>query len=266
MAISSSSLSAALFPVCNSSSISAQPKFSVLFAFQIPLSYRFSTNLDCQQLRFLLLLKSWMPRMSLLLLDIPAASTLSVGGDSDKAAPKQKIRIKLRSYWVPLIEDIVSKLWTLQERQMQRPLLQTIDKLMLLDLPAACLHSSKTKTPDPNKPQIDDHVYNYAKYCRPNFPDHVSQTPISEKELHITKNGGILEDIEEGVVLIVGKKADGARLDVEQEPILLNYYKNSILAQDSTGSALAYHLSMKLCNSSLPSDTLVIFHGGAYGG
>lgn len=30
MAISSSSLSAALFPMCNSSSISAQPKFSLL--------------------------------------------------------------------------------------------------------------------------------------------------------------------------------------------------------------------------------------------
>ncbi|KAJ6836403.1 uncharacterized protein M6B38_327920 [Iris pallida] len=32
-------------------------------------------------------------------------TSLSVGADSDKMAPKQKIRIKLRSYWVPLIED-----------------------------------------------------------------------------------------------------------------------------------------------------------------
>ncbi|XP_021739545.1 30S ribosomal protein S10 alpha, chloroplastic-like [Chenopodium quinoa] len=32
-------------------------------------------------------------------------STLSIGTDSDQMAPKQKIRIKLRSYWVPLIED-----------------------------------------------------------------------------------------------------------------------------------------------------------------
>ncbi|KAG6385631.1 hypothetical protein SASPL_154467 [Salvia splendens] len=37
--------------------------------------------------------------------DAPSASALSVGADSDKVAPKQKIRIKLRSYWVPLIED-----------------------------------------------------------------------------------------------------------------------------------------------------------------
>ncbi|KAJ0102798.1 hypothetical protein Patl1_03975 [Pistacia atlantica] len=29
----------------------------------------------------------------------------SVSTDADKIAPKQKIRIKLRSYWVPLIED-----------------------------------------------------------------------------------------------------------------------------------------------------------------
>lgn len=32
-------------------------------------------------------------------------SPLAVGDDAEKMAPKQKIRIKLRSYWVPLIED-----------------------------------------------------------------------------------------------------------------------------------------------------------------
>lgn len=31
--------------------------------------------------------------------------TLSVSSGADQMAPKQKIRIKLRSYWVPLIED-----------------------------------------------------------------------------------------------------------------------------------------------------------------
>ncbi|XP_010487058.1 PREDICTED: 30S ribosomal protein S10, chloroplastic [Camelina sativa] len=35
--------------------------------------------------------------------EIPSSSSISV--DADKMAPKQKIRIKLRSYWVPLIED-----------------------------------------------------------------------------------------------------------------------------------------------------------------
>ncbi|XP_040990478.1 30S ribosomal protein S10, chloroplastic [Juglans microcarpa x Juglans regia] len=37
--------------------------------------------------------------------ETPSTSSLSIGADSDKMAPKQKIRIKLRSYWVPLIED-----------------------------------------------------------------------------------------------------------------------------------------------------------------
>ncbi|KAI3703782.1 hypothetical protein L1987_73977 [Smallanthus sonchifolius] len=35
----------------------------------------------------------------------PESSTVIASSDSDKVAPKQKIRIKLRSYWVPLIED-----------------------------------------------------------------------------------------------------------------------------------------------------------------
>ncbi|KAJ9153912.1 hypothetical protein P3X46_027300 [Hevea brasiliensis] len=37
--------------------------------------------------------------------EIPTSPSLSIGADADKMAPKQKIRIKLRSYWVPLIED-----------------------------------------------------------------------------------------------------------------------------------------------------------------
>ncbi|THF95346.1 hypothetical protein TEA_023941 [Camellia sinensis var. sinensis] len=35
----------------------------------------------------------------------PGSSPLSIGADAKKMAPKQKIRIKLRSYWVQLIED-----------------------------------------------------------------------------------------------------------------------------------------------------------------
>ncbi|CAN6560520.1 unnamed protein product [Malus baccata var. baccata] len=37
--------------------------------------------------------------------ETPSTSSISIGGDGDKASPKQKIRIKLRSYFVPLIED-----------------------------------------------------------------------------------------------------------------------------------------------------------------
>ncbi|XVE50830.1 hypothetical protein DITRI_Ditri01bG0195200 [Diplodiscus trichospermus] len=35
--------------------------------------------------------------------EVPSSSSASA--EADKAAPRQKIRIKLRSYWVPLIED-----------------------------------------------------------------------------------------------------------------------------------------------------------------
>ncbi|KAF7831300.1 30S ribosomal protein S10, chloroplastic [Senna tora] len=38
-------------------------------------------------------------------LGTPSTSSLGIGADADAMAPKQKIRIKLRSYWVPLIED-----------------------------------------------------------------------------------------------------------------------------------------------------------------
>ncbi|RDY13177.1 30S ribosomal protein S10 alpha, chloroplastic [Mucuna pruriens] len=38
-------------------------------------------------------------------LGTPSTSAISIGADADSLAPKQKIRIKLRSYWVPLIED-----------------------------------------------------------------------------------------------------------------------------------------------------------------
>ncbi|KAK7305229.1 hypothetical protein VNO77_43131 [Canavalia gladiata] len=38
-------------------------------------------------------------------LETPSTSAISIGADADTMAPKQKIRIKLRSYWVPLIED-----------------------------------------------------------------------------------------------------------------------------------------------------------------
>ncbi|EEF39575.1 30S ribosomal protein S10, chloroplastic [Ricinus communis] len=34
-----------------------------------------------------------------------SSPSISIAADADKLAPKQKIRIKLRSYWVPLIED-----------------------------------------------------------------------------------------------------------------------------------------------------------------
>uniref|UniRef100_A0A1S4AZN3 serine O-acetyltransferase n=1 Tax=Nicotiana tabacum TaxID=4097 RepID=A0A1S4AZN3_TOBAC len=112
----------------------------------------------------------------------------------------------------------------------------------------ACLHSCE--------PKIDDHVYNnYAKYCTPNFPNHVSRTPISEKQPKTTLNHTILDNFAKDDDLWL-KMQKEARLDIEQEPLLSNYYKNSILVHDSIESALANHLSIKLSNSSISSETL----------
>ncbi|XP_059282503.1 serine acetyltransferase 1, chloroplastic [Lycium ferocissimum] len=112
---------------------------------------------------------------------------------------------------------------------------------------AACIHTSRTKTPPKNNPQIDNNVYNYVKYCRPNFPNLNSHKPIIEKNSKI--NGGGDDDL-------WLKMKDEARSDIDQEPILSNYYISSILAHESMENALANHLSMKLSNSNLPSSTL----------
>ncbi|GJZ23963.1 serine acetyltransferase 1, chloroplastic-like protein [Tanacetum coccineum] len=52
------------------------------------------------------------------------------------------------------------------------------------------------------------------------------------------------------------KMKDEARYDIDQEPILSNYYTSSVLSHDTIESALSHHISMKLSNSSLPSVTL----------
>ncbi|XP_057486337.1 serine acetyltransferase 1, chloroplastic-like [Actinidia eriantha] len=118
------------------------------------------------------------------------------------------------------------------------------------------LHSSRTDTAqknplsrDLNRPQIDDHVYDYAKFCRPSFSDLVYCVPICENR---PKN---LNHDEDGGDMWLRLK-DEARSDIEQEPILSNFYCSSILSHDSLGIALANHLSIKLSNSSLPSGTL----------
>ncbi|KAK6149394.1 hypothetical protein DH2020_016919 [Rehmannia glutinosa] len=117
---------------------------------------------------------------------------------------------------------------------------------------ATCVHSSRTETPpQTNPPTADDHVFNtYLKYCRPNYPS----LPISEinsKTLN-RQTDTVFERIDD----LWLRMKDEARSDIDQEPILCNYYFNSILSHDSMESALANYLSMKLSNSSLPIFTL----------
>ncbi|KAL5550399.1 hypothetical protein UlMin_000575 [Ulmus minor] len=54
------------------------------------------------------------------------------------------------------------------------------------------------------------------------------------------------------------KMMEEARSDIEEEPILSNYYFNSILAHNSIESALANHLSVKLSDSSLSKDEEIV--------
>ncbi|XP_073061628.1 serine acetyltransferase 1, chloroplastic-like [Primulina eburnea] len=127
---------------------------------------------------------------------------------------------------------------------------------------ATCLRSSRTETPQTN-PKIDDRDFNnYVKYCRPNFPDLVSCVPIPGKTSNIlrTSTHTVLEEANVDPDAKIGdlwlRMKDEAKSDVEQEPILSNWYFCSILYHESMESALANHLSMKLSDSSLPSGTL----------
>ncbi|KAL0320868.1 UNVERIFIED_CONTAM: 30S ribosomal protein S10, chloroplastic [Sesamum radiatum] len=139
--ISSSSLSTMAFAVCNSSGISTRPQLS--FPASIPsrlLAVKPSRMSSSRILAAPEVLES-SANSDATEGEAPSSSTLSVAADSDKlvqflpslvstnnrtgmmgldevyygsinyvskvakVAPKQKIRIKLRSYWVPLIED-----------------------------------------------------------------------------------------------------------------------------------------------------------------
>lgn len=131
---------------------------------------------------------------------------------------------------------------------------------------AACIHTSRTENSrtsplscDPNRSQIDDHVCNYIKFCRPDFPDLVYCQPICEnhpKSINIPEDLGSFDHAENQDDLWSRMKNE-ARSDILQEPILSNYYYNSVLVHDSLESALANHLSIKLSNSAtITSGTL----------
>ncbi|XP_047341682.1 30S ribosomal protein S10, chloroplastic [Impatiens glandulifera] len=106
MAISLSSS----FPLTNLAATSKTPKISTVswptsvLSLKAPKTIRHSSSthrvsaapeaLDSQEI----LLETENP-------EIPGSTSIVFDADADKMAPKQKIRIKLRSYWVPLIED-----------------------------------------------------------------------------------------------------------------------------------------------------------------
>ncbi|XP_051136096.1 serine acetyltransferase 1, chloroplastic-like [Andrographis paniculata] len=130
---------------------------------------------------------------------------------------------------------------------------------------ATCVHPSRA---DPS-PNIDDnnHVVftNYVKFCRPDLPEQVTCLPIPIPiPIADEQQQPLLRFVDDD---IWAQMKEEARADVEQEPILSNYYFSSILSHNSLQSALANYLSVKLSDSSLTSTTLYdLFLGVLLGG
>ncbi|PIA58223.1 hypothetical protein AQUCO_00500279v1 [Aquilegia coerulea] len=113
---SSSSISATLLPLCNSSISSRPTPKSSFFSLPLntlklqPLKSTHSTTstktfASPELLEGTLEPPTEIPDEALEVGGSETPSRIVFEGDDDKMSPKQKIRIKLRSYWVPLIED-----------------------------------------------------------------------------------------------------------------------------------------------------------------
>ncbi|KAL6544540.1 hypothetical protein OROMI_023402 [Orobanche minor] len=103
--ISSPSLAKLLFSACNSSNLSSRPHLS--FPSSIP-SKLLTVKPSRMSSSMILATPEVLESSAYSATDevvAPSSPTTSGGAASDMVAPKQKIRIKLRSYWVPLIED-----------------------------------------------------------------------------------------------------------------------------------------------------------------
>ncbi|KAH6764423.1 Ribosomal protein S10p/S20e family protein [Perilla frutescens var. hirtella] len=103
--ISSSSLSTIVIPVCNSSIISSRPQVSFHCTNPSKLMAAKPSRISSSRILAVPEVLESNAIATSAEDEAPSASTFSAGEDSDKVAPKQKIRIKLKSYWVPLIED-----------------------------------------------------------------------------------------------------------------------------------------------------------------
>ncbi|KAF5176681.1 Serine acetyltransferase [Thalictrum thalictroides] len=131
---------------------------------------------------------------------------------------------------------------------------------------AACVHNSRTDqtttrsrislSSDHQSQRTDNSLSKYGFYSsRPSVCNLVSSSPVKSIVVDVVdhpksiENGAVCDDI-------WLKMREEAKYDMEQEPLLLNYYFISILSHKSLESALANHLAMKLSNSSLSSNTL----------
>ncbi|XP_030523675.1 serine acetyltransferase 1, chloroplastic [Rhodamnia argentea] len=138
---------------------------------------------------------------------------------------------------------------------------------------AACIDTSRREScqlsRDPNKSQGDDLSRKFAKCCRPSFRDSVSSMiPMCQNRGKVASSSSSASvealDAREGKDDLWFEMQEEALSDACQEPILCNYYHNSILRHNSLGSALANHLSVKLSNSSICSRTLFDLFKGVF--
>ncbi|KAJ0102801.1 hypothetical protein Patl1_03976 [Pistacia atlantica] len=123
---------------------------------------------------------------------------------------------------------------------------------------ATCIDTSQLSQ-EPNRSTNDDHEYDYVKTCRPSFSDRVSCIPFNKNHTKTMHTRRVIDNHDNrdcDYQDLWLKMLDEARSDVEQEPILSNYYFTSILSHKSLESALANLLSIKLSISSLPEGTL----------
>ncbi|XP_010542530.1 PREDICTED: serine acetyltransferase 3, mitochondrial-like [Tarenaya hassleriana] len=123
---------------------------------------------------------------------------------------------------------------------------------------SACIYASRTGETqlscDPKRSQDDDSRFCYLNFFRPNFSDRISNGNQTKTLLPRPLVGDLDRDAE--IDDVWTKIREEAKSDVEREPILSSYYYTSILCHRSLETALANTLSIKLSNSSLPSNTL----------
>ncbi|TQD94344.1 hypothetical protein C1H46_020030 [Malus baccata] len=107
---------------------------------------------------------------------------------------------------------------------------------------AACIDTQTNQlSRDPNRSSSDDDRYQFMN-CRRSFSDQVSCAPICQNRTKTTQTRRIVEDLDPDEDLWL-RMQDEARSDIDDEPILSNYYHTSILSHASLESALAHHLS-----------------------
>ncbi|KAF8409713.1 hypothetical protein HHK36_005792 [Tetracentron sinense] len=124
---------------------------------------------------------------------------------------------------------------------------------------ATCVDNSTQLSCNSDRSQIDTSLYSYVKFCRPSSSDLVSCTPSIWDQRKTMDRLTVVDhklDGDGNQDNLWLKMREEAQFDVEQEPILSNYYFASILSHNSLETALANHLASKLSNSTLSSNIL----------